>query len=236
MQVPDEQGLQSLQLMDIHKLMARYVTGVNRVIADFLDVQEVSPSRRFPREVFLWMSKKCPRRVSLGTQAHQSHCTYEIQRVLGILYMRLQLTKFLAVVFAALALVPTGAHLMALVNKIHMPAQSYLIAQSIYRGWAFSGIVILAALLSTLALAFVLRRREGFVAALVGFLCIVATQIIFWVFTYPANAATHQWTFLPETWEKLRVQWEYSHAASAALNLVALVATTIAAVRSNDLH
>jgi hypothetical protein len=149
--------------------------------------------------------------------------------------MRIQV-KFLAVVFTALALVPTGAHLMALVNKIHMPAESYLIAQSIYRGWAFSGIVILAALLATLALVFVLRRRHGFVAALVGLLCIAATQIIFWVFTYPANAATDQWTFLPENWEQLRVRWEYSHAASAVFNLVALIATTIAAVRPEDSH
>jgi hypothetical protein len=35
---------------------------------------------------------------------------------------------------------------------------------------------------------------------------------------------TSNWTMLPETWETLRMQWEYSHAASAVLNLIAFIA------------
>lgn len=54
-------------------------------------------------------------------------------------------------------------------------------------------------------------------------LCIAGTQIIFWTFTYPANQETSNWTVLPEHWEALRTQWEYSHAASAVLNLIALI-------------
>ncbi len=57
-----------------------------------------------------------------------------------------------------------------------------------------------------------------------SFLCIAATQVIFWLLTFPANKATHNLTVLPEGWETLRYQWEYSHAASAILNFVALFA------------
>jgi hypothetical protein len=39
-----------------------------------------------------------------------------------------------------------------------------------------------------------------------------------------ANQATNNWTVLPENWLQLRSQWEYSHAASAVLNLIALIA------------
>jgi hypothetical protein len=41
--------------------------------------------------------------------------------------------------------------------------------------------------------------------------------------TYPANPVTNNWTTLPENWAELRRQWEFSHAASAILNLIALV-------------
>lgn len=42
------------------------------------------------------------------------------------------------------------AHLLELPNKINLPAEAYLTIQQIYRGWAFLGIIELAALLSTL--------------------------------------------------------------------------------------
>lgn len=147
--------------------------------------------------------------------------------------MAIDIVKFLSVALTALALVPAGAHLMELVNKIHLPAESYLVVQSIYRGWALSGFLVIAALLSTLALAFMLRGQQGFVAAIVAALCIAGTQIIFWSLTFPVNAATQNWTVLPENWQELRARWEYSHAASSLLNLSALFAVIWAALRSN---
>lgn len=146
----------------------------------------------------------------------------------------LDAVKFAAIVFCALAMVPAGAHLMELLNKIHMPAESYLVAQQLYRGWALAAVLVIGALVSTLALVFLLRGRPGFIAAVIAFLCIVGTQAIFWSATYPANSATQNWTVLPERWERLRTQWEYSHAVSAVLNLAALMATTIAVIRSNE--
>lgn len=57
-----------------------------------------------------------------------------------------------------------------------------------------------------------------------AFSLIVLTQVIFWSFTFPANKQTANWTTLPPDWEQLRVRWEYSHAASAVLSFLALVA------------
>jgi hypothetical protein len=129
-----------------------------------------------------------------------------------------------ALLFAALALAPALAHLLELPNKIGLSREEYLTVQQIYRGWALLGIVILGALVSTLVLAILLRGRPGFALALTAFLCIVGTQAVFWTFTFPTNQETMNWTVLPDHWAALRTQWEYSHATSAVLNLLALIA------------
>ena len=41
------------------------------------------------------------------------------------------------------------------------------------------------------------------------------------------NEQTENWTMLPDNWAALRRQWEYSHAVSAILDLVALVGVII---------
>jgi ribose/xylose/arabinose/galactoside ABC-type transport system permease subunit len=137
----------------------------------------------------------------------------------------LNAARFFSLLFAALALAPALAHLLELPNKIGLSRDDYLIVQQIYRGWALLGFVVAGALLSTLALMIMVRgQRKAFVLTLVAFLCIVGTQVVFWTFTYPANRQTDNWTVLPQSWMALRAQWEYSHAASAVLNLIALIA------------
>jgi hypothetical protein len=127
--------------------------------------------------------------------------------------------------FAALALAPSLAHALELPNKINLPRNEYLTVQQIYRGWRLLGFVVAGAVLSTFALT-ILTRSDPIVFAwsLTALLCIVGTQIVFWTFTYPVNQRTDNWTRLPDDWMALRAQWEYSHAASAALNLFALIA------------
>jgi hypothetical protein len=132
---------------------------------------------------------------------------------------------FLAIFFAALALGPAMAHLLELPNKINLSREDYLTVQQIYRGWALLGIVVAGALISTLVLSILLSQEpRPFIFSLIGFLCIVGTQIVFWTYTYPANRATQNWTMLPDNWILLRRQWEYSHATSAGLNLLAVAA------------
>jgi hypothetical protein len=137
---------------------------------------------------------------------------------------------FAAIVLTALALGPGLAHLLALPNKIDLPADAYLLVQQIYRGWALLGLVVLPQIAVCAVLAW--RRRDerpGFGLALAAFVCAAGTQAVFWMWTAPANAATRQWTVLPDGWQALRAQWEYSHAAGAGLNLAALVLLALGA-------
>jgi len=144
---------------------------------------------------------------------------------------------FLSLLFAALALGPAMAHALELPNKINLSRDDYLIVQQIYRGWALLGIVVFGALLSTLALTITVRRdRNAFIFALIAFLCIAGTQIVFWTYTYPTNQITNNWTTLPENWTALRRQWEYSHATSALLNLLAMISLSISVLVRNHSH
>jgi hypothetical protein len=146
--------------------------------------------------------------------------------------MALTHARFLSLLFTALALAPALAHLLELPNKIGLSREDYLTVQQIYRGWSLLGFVVFGALLATLAHAIIARgRRKEFRAALTAFLCIVGTQVVFWTFTFPANQQTNNWVMLPENWAALRTQWEYSHAASAVLNLGAVIALIYAVAR-----
>jgi hypothetical protein len=149
--------------------------------------------------------------------------------------MWLKTICFVSLLFVALALAPAMAHLLELPNKINLSREHYLVVQQIYRGWALLGFVVAGALLSTLALTIALRReRKAFIFALIAFLCIAGTQVVFWTYTYPANQATNNWTLPPENWEELRRQWEYFHATSAVLNLAALVSVILSVLLRNE--
>ena len=146
--------------------------------------------------------------------------------------MALRVIQFLAIILTALAHVPSGAHLAALPNKIGMTQAAYFVAQQVYAGWALFGIVLFGALAANLAHTIVLRRLGrscGY--ALASLLFIASSLVIFFVWTFPTNQATNNWTVVPENWNELRSQWEHSHAASAIVTFAALVCVVIAVLR-----
>jgi hypothetical protein len=149
--------------------------------------------------------------------------------------MGLRVTQFLAIVLTALALVPAGAHLFELPNKIGLAEDAYFVVQNIYRGWALFGIVLFGALAANLGLAIMVRRqRAPFWLALLAFLLVAATLVIFFTWTYPANQATSNWTVVPANWQELRTQWEYAHATNAVLTFLALCAVTWSVLLTRD--
>lgn len=144
------------------------------------------------------------------------------------------LVSFAAVFFCGLALVPAAAHAMELPGKIQLPREQYLVAQKLYRGWALVAPVVILALVGTGLLIGVARAAgpAPLAAAILAFACILATQVVFWAVTFPVNRETRNWTDAPRHWMVLRRRWEYSHATSAAFNLVAFGAALFAALAS----
>lgn len=138
--------------------------------------------------------------------------------------MGLNTARFFSFLFVALVLAPAMAHLLELPNKIGLSREDYLIVQN----------------LPWLGVTGHCRRRGAavdagsgdhgpppaprvFALTLAAFLCALAAHVVFWIFTFPTNRETSNWTVLPENWMTLRAQWEYSHAAGAVLNLVVFI-------------
>jgi hypothetical protein len=138
---------------------------------------------------------------------------------------RANITTFVSVLLTAFVMAAAFAHLLELPAKMTLNRADYLTVQQIYRGWALLGIVIYAALASTLMLAVMVRNQRGaWCLVVTAILCMVAAQVVFWAFTYPVNRETSNWTLLPEHWRQLRIRWEFSHAAGAVLQCAALAA------------
>ena len=128
----------------------------------------------------------------------------------------MKLNFFASLFFTSLVLAVGLAHLLSLPNKIVLSNEEYIVAQRAYDNWSLVSIIILCAIVSTLLQAIRLRgRRDVFVPALIALICLVIAQVIFWLFTFPANQQTHNWTILPVNWIDIRNKWEYSHAAAA---------------------
>lgn len=144
--------------------------------------------------------------------------------------MALKAGQLLAVLLTALALVPAGAHLFELPNKIGLPRDAYFAAQGLYRGWALFGFVWFGALAANSALAFALWRRRRAAAArlaLAAASLVALSLAVFFAWTQPANLATENWTRAPADWEALRSRWEYFHAANAGLLFLALCSVVL---------
>ena len=120
---------------------------------------------------------------------------------------------------------PAMAHLLELPHKINLSGPDYLIVQQIYRGWSLLGVIDCGAILFTLILVVLVRhRRQALIFTVLAAVFLIVMMGVFFLFTFPVNQQTQNWTVLPENWVRLRRQWEYSHAASAALALSALCA------------
>jgi hypothetical protein len=142
--------------------------------------------------------------------------------------MVLKVVYFISILLTAVTMAAGFAHLLELPNKMGLSREEYLIVQQIYRGWALLGIAVIGALLSTLILTIMVRANQRVLyLTLTATLCIGLGLVVFFLFTYPANQQTLNWTMLPENWQELRRHWEYSHAIGAVLSCIALMSLVL---------
>lgn len=151
------------------------------------------------------------------------------------MFSTVDIVRFFSVLFVAICLVPAGAHLFEMLNKLALPPSEYMTVQRIYAGWAFFGIPIYAAILLTFAHTLLAWQQPAARWLSLGsLLALLLTQAIFWIYTYPMNTLTRNWTVTPDDLEAARRQWEYSHAVNAGITFLALVLIIAAVLAHQD--
>jgi predicted anti-sigma-YlaC factor YlaD len=90
-------------------------------------------------------------------------------------------------------LIPGGAHLFELPNKIGLSQEQYFAVQAVYRGWAFFGTVIVAAIGANLAVAVILfHRGRRFWPSLAAGLILGGTLVVFFMdHAYRVDTQSH---------------------------------------------
>jgi Domain of unknown function (DUF1772) len=165
----------------------------------------------------------------------------------------LNLLQIVAVILAAVALVPAMAHALELPGKMRLEKDRYFAVQTIYYpGFTVAGFAEPLAVIATFGLL-VMTRQGGVafwltLAALIG---LVVVQIVYWIFVHPVNklwlqgerlghAGSGFFSFASPTnvgvqdWKRSRNRWEYAHVARAALAAVSFVALVVAIVMAPD--
>jgi hypothetical protein len=139
---------------------------------------------------------------------------------------------FVVQLATALALGGALAHALELPNKIGMSREHYFIVQRAYDGWNRLAYLLAVELSGILAVIWLYRAEPRvWWPATAALAALVAAQAIFWIWTFPANQATNNWTSQPQNWEILRRHWEYSHLAGAAFQLLDITALIVAVLR-----
>jgi hypothetical protein len=141
------------------------------------------------------------------------------------------ITFVIAFMATLLAMGPALAHAFEMPRKIGLPREDYFTVQQIYAGWDKLAFVLLVQLVSLILLAWLVRRDATILSAVVvALVCLIAAQVVFWTWTFPANKATDNWTANPENWHALRHNWEYSHLAGAVFQFICAGALMVAAL------
>jgi hypothetical protein len=150
--------------------------------------------------------------------------------------MFIQAWRFATLLLAALLLGMTFCHVLEMPAKMRYDAALYLtLHRTLYAAFGPPNIgpfIELGAILASIVLTILTRRRPGFWLTLVGTACLLGGIFVYFAEVEPANAALRTMAIEApaQDWELWRAQWEQGHAAHFALDLLAFCALLGAAL------
>jgi MFS family permease len=149
--------------------------------------------------------------------------------------MLLRVWRFITLLFAALALTMTSAHLLELPQKMTYDASLYTaVNTTMYRYFAIvGGIYTVGSIVTAIVLAILVRRRRATRRwTLAGALALVLGSVTWLMLVEPVNtqiAAAQQTspTTVPALWMGFRDRWEYGHATGFVFQLLGFSALIV---------
>lgn len=135
--------------------------------------------------------------------------------------------RFVTLMLAALSMGMAFGHLLEMPAKLAYQGSVWLmLQQTLYGNFRVLGLLLdTGAVVCALVLTILVRKRRPALGwTIFGTICLVGAHAAWWAGAVPINAAIAQFTpqTLPPDWTQLRVQWEYTHALRAGLQVAAL--------------
>lgn len=135
--------------------------------------------------------------------------------------------RFLTLMLTALSMGMAFGHLLEMPAKLAYQGSVWLmLQQTLYGNFRILGLLLdTGAVVCALVLTILVRRRHPALGwTIFGTICLVSAHVAWWAGAAPVNAQVAQYTAqtLPTDWMQLRVQWEYTHALRAVLQVAAL--------------
>jgi hypothetical protein len=144
----------------------------------------------------------------------------------------LRITRFFALMLAALTLGLGFCHLMQLPSRLGW--DQYLWVGSTVQGGLYAAfgsvgaVIFIATVIALGLLAYFVREhgRPGFALALAAAILFAASFALWWVVIYPANVELAKWVNgpVPADWTDTRARWEWGHAIIALVELIGFAA------------
>jgi Domain of unknown function (DUF1772) len=149
--------------------------------------------------------------------------------------------RLLTIMLTAMSLGPALGHLLELPAKMMYDGVLWLtVSKTLYATFGTIGAAFeVGAVITTVVLAILVRQqRPAFGWTILAAVCVLLTHAAFWIWLAPVNATIAALTLetLPADWMALRNQWEYTHAARAVLQIVALGALAISILVETPTH
>lgn len=139
------------------------------------------------------------------------------------------LWRFVTILFVALVQGLAFAHVLERPAKLQYDGALYVtLQQTLYVQWGppnVGGILEPAAIISTLVLAFLLRKSKPDLGLALGasIALLLAFPVVFFWLVAPSNHAFNAtWATIPPNWMVLRSNWETGHSIRFVLQLIAL--------------
>ncbi len=146
--------------------------------------------------------------------------------------MVLKVTRFVAVLLAALTLGLGFCHLMHLPSRLAW--DQYLWVGTTVQGGLYAmfgtvgALIEMGAVIVLALLAYFVREhgRPGFRLAAAAFVLYALALLLWWVIVYPVNVELAKWVNgpVPADWTAWRARWEWGHAVLALLELAGFAA------------
>jgi hypothetical protein len=142
--------------------------------------------------------------------------------------LTMKLAYVLSLIFCALLMGTTFAHVLEIWPKARMPAELWTTLQhKLYRGFGtVGGAAEMAALASSTVFAVTMRGQPRFALALAAAICFAsAFFVVFLVVIVPVNRQVLAWdpAHVPSDWPHLRQRWDAGHTLRFALHLLGFI-------------